>query len=230
MSSFAEAYERIKFATNTKTQIGLAEVLDIRQSSISDAKRRQSIPADWYIKLFEKFGLSPDWLKQGAGPMYLRTEQGYQPQDAPVGGIAEEPAHYGDSMAKNAIVTVYKMSGEGGTAEMHNLQVHSKLSLPLGFSGAEITVLCMESPNIAPYIERGAFVGIDTSITTPISGVLFAIYKPHEGVVINRVYYDGDNQRYILRSDASGYPESTMTPEKLTKSVMGKVCWVLQKI
>lgn len=230
MSSFAEAYERIKFATNTKTQVGLAEVLDIRQSSISDAKRRQSIPADWFIKLFEKFGLNPDWLKQGSGPMYLRTEHGYQPQDAPAGGIAEEPAHYGDPMAKSTIVTVYKMSSELTEANLRSLPVHSKLSLPLAFATHDVTVLYVESPNMAPCIERGAFIGIDTSMTNPISGVLFSIYIPHEGVVINRIYYDGDNQRYILRSDSTGYPESSMTPEQLTKNIMGKVTWVLQKI
>ena len=80
MPAFAEIYERIKLATNSRTQVELAEVLDIRQSSISDAKRRNSVPGDWFMKLFEKFGLSPDWLKQGIGPMYLRTEQGYMPQ------------------------------------------------------------------------------------------------------------------------------------------------------
>ena len=80
MPGFAEIYERIKLATNSRTQVELAEVLDIRQSSISDAKRRNSVPGDWFMKLFEKFGLNPDWLKQGVGPMYLRTEQGYVPE------------------------------------------------------------------------------------------------------------------------------------------------------
>ena len=61
-SLFQEVYDRIRFATNARTQVELAEVLEIRQSSISDAKRRDSIPADWYMKLFEKYGLNPDWL------------------------------------------------------------------------------------------------------------------------------------------------------------------------
>ena len=57
MPAFAEIYERIKLATNSRTQVELAEVLDIRQSSISDAKRRNSVPGDWFMKLFEKFGI-----------------------------------------------------------------------------------------------------------------------------------------------------------------------------
>ncbi|MCA1946032.1 MAG: helix-turn-helix domain containing protein, partial [Desulfovibrio sp.] len=79
MPGFEEIFDRIKVATNTRTQVELAEVLDIRQSSISDAKRRDSVPSDWYLKLFEKYGLNPDWLKSGLGPMYLKSEQGYEP-------------------------------------------------------------------------------------------------------------------------------------------------------
>ena len=80
---FTEIYERIKLATNCRTQVELAELLNIRQSSISDAKRRDSVPGDWYMKLFERFGLNPDWLKYGVGPLYLRTDKGYCPQEAP---------------------------------------------------------------------------------------------------------------------------------------------------
>lgn len=67
MTFFQEVYDRIRCATNARTQTELAAVLEIRQSSISDAKRRNSIPSDWYMKLFEKFGLNPDWIKSGTG-------------------------------------------------------------------------------------------------------------------------------------------------------------------
>lgn len=32
------------------------------QSSVSDAKRRQSIPAEWRVKLFEKKRINPEWI------------------------------------------------------------------------------------------------------------------------------------------------------------------------
>ena len=106
MSDFAEIYERIKMGTNRRTQVELACVLGIRQSSISDAKRRNSVPGDWFMKLFEKFGLSPDWLKYGVGPMYLRTEQGYIPADSPI-SIAESAAFDGEDMTHGVIHAVY---------------------------------------------------------------------------------------------------------------------------
>lgn len=39
-----EIFKRIQAVTRTRTQTALAEILEIRQSSISDAKRRQSVP------------------------------------------------------------------------------------------------------------------------------------------------------------------------------------------
>ena len=59
---------RIKIVSRTQTQTELAKLLEVSQSSVAEAKRRQSIPADWYLKLFEKLGVNPDWLKKGNGP------------------------------------------------------------------------------------------------------------------------------------------------------------------
>lgn len=48
-----------------KTQVELANALNIRQSSISDAKRRCSIPAEWMLKLVRLVGVSPEWIEEG---------------------------------------------------------------------------------------------------------------------------------------------------------------------
>lgn len=59
---FTAAMARIQAITNTRTQVELAAVLDIRQSSISDAKRRQSIPDSWLQALIWKFDASPRFI------------------------------------------------------------------------------------------------------------------------------------------------------------------------
>lgn len=63
------AYRRIQEALGVSTQMELAAALGVRQSSISDAKRRESIPADWQLALFEDHGLMPAWVRTGEGPM-----------------------------------------------------------------------------------------------------------------------------------------------------------------
>lgn len=44
MRIYSEIITRIQAVTRTRTQNELAEILAIRQSSIADAKRRQSVP------------------------------------------------------------------------------------------------------------------------------------------------------------------------------------------
>lgn len=67
MDFFKEAMARIKKVTGTRTQVELAHLLEIKQSSISSAKRRNTIPSEWRMKLFEKFGVNPDWIKKARG-------------------------------------------------------------------------------------------------------------------------------------------------------------------
>lgn len=45
-TSFDAQMERIHRATGTRTQVELAEFLGIRQSAVSDARRRGKIPAE----------------------------------------------------------------------------------------------------------------------------------------------------------------------------------------
>jgi hypothetical protein len=68
VAAFQAAMARIAEVTGARTQVQLAEVLEVRQSSISDAKRRASIPSDWLLKLQRKYGVFADWLRTGDGP------------------------------------------------------------------------------------------------------------------------------------------------------------------
>ena len=101
---------RIKTVSRTQTQTELAKLLEVSQSSVAEAKRRQSIPADWYLKLFEKLGVNPDWLKKGNGPVYLRTEAGYVPSDGD--GPPIDPGLLGSPLAQSALAPVYAMCGD----------------------------------------------------------------------------------------------------------------------
>lgn len=230
MLEFKAVYTRIMFATSTRTQSEVADVLEIRQSSISDAKRRNAIPADWFMKLFEKYGLNPDWLKQGEGPMFLRIEQGYKPPVPPVDGVAEESTPYGDAVA-HVLVTVHSMACAcTNNSALPTLRDVGKISMPLLFMSNSITVLLMDASNMEPGIMRGAYVGVDTANSHPVSGHVYALYSPYEGVIIRRIFYDGSTGCYLLRSDVEKYPEDCVNPTVLKAQMMGRVHWVLQRL
>jgi len=226
--NFEEIFERIKHATNTRTQVELAEVLDIRQSSISDAKRRNSVPSDWYMKLFEQFGLNPDWLKKGNGPMYLRTDQGYAPVDAPVSAVCEDVTRYGGPDAKNMIVQVHSTQTVPDAPE--GTVTVGRLSVPQSFASPGIYVVRADSAGMEPSILKGAYVGIDTTKKHVSSGEVYGVRLPYEGVVFKRVFTDMQNNRLVLRSDNAAHPEVTLPIQGYEEHIVGRVAWVLQRM
>lgn len=233
MVNFDEIFERIKLATNTRTQMELADVLEIRQSSISDAKRRNSVPAEWYMKLFESFGLSPDWLKKGSGPMYLRTDQGYTPVDAPADEangrrLFENTSQYSEPDAKNVVVTVYSPL-EPYDPERPAPSV-GKLNIPMSFAHSGLYVIKVEASSMEPNIRRGAYVSLDTTQKTVVSGELYGVNLSYEGVGIKRVYLDVTNNCYVLRSENPAHPEMTVPIDSTGNFIVGRVAWLLQKM
>lgn len=66
-----DALKRIFMATECRTQMELAELLGVKQSSISDAKKRNAIPAQWLIKLLRLKNINPEWILTGQGAFCL---------------------------------------------------------------------------------------------------------------------------------------------------------------
>ncbi len=68
---FAAAYQRVLESFAVKTQVELSQLMGVRQSSISDAKRRCRIPDSWLLALVEKQSVNPRWILSGDGEKYL---------------------------------------------------------------------------------------------------------------------------------------------------------------
>lgn len=227
MTTFQTVYERIRMATNARTQMELADLLGIRQSSISDAKRRNSVPADWYMKLFEKLNLNPDWLKTGNGPQFL--QRAHQPATA--AALMETPQTYGSSLAKSLALPVHGMRCAYEDGIPHPaLPALGKLAISQAFVVPGLVVVCNDSDAFYPFIRKGAYVGIDTADKTPISGELFAMFMPHEGLTLKRLFVNSESEQFLLRNDQPEHPETTLTVPLATQRMFGRVTWTLQQL
>ena len=71
LPSFDEQMERLFHSTKARTQAELAAVLGITQPSLSDAKKRKAIPADWLVTLMQTMRVNPEWIITGMGEAYL---------------------------------------------------------------------------------------------------------------------------------------------------------------
>ena len=62
--------QRLFSVVGCHSQVELADFLGVRQSAISDAKRRGIIPADWQHFLQKTKGIRPEWILSGIAPKY----------------------------------------------------------------------------------------------------------------------------------------------------------------
>jgi len=220
---FEDAMERIKKATGARTQVQLAEVLDVRQSSISDAKRRCSIPADWFLKLYRSHGLDPDWLAEGVEPVYINASKAKIPADTL---LREAPAPYGRLNSRGRVVPVSTMAGANKDGAIWEPKPVEEISMPESFCRPKLLVVKVDSASMEPVITRGAFVGIDSELRDHPDGDLCAVHFPHQGLTIRRVYMQGD--AFLLKAENDKYSDLTIPASEMAERTVGRVIWVLQ--
>ncbi|KAB1441768.1 LexA family transcriptional regulator [Pseudodesulfovibrio senegalensis] len=222
---FEDALERIKKATGARTQVQLAEVLDVRQSSISDAKRRCSIPAEWFLKLYRSHGLDPDWLADGVEPVYINASKAKIPADTI---LREAPTPYGRMNSRGRVVSVSSVAGAQTESNTWAPQPLEELSIPESFFRPQLQVIRMDSANMEPVIARGAFVGIDQAQKQHPDGDIVAVHFPHQGLMIRRAYLrDGE---FLLKADNPQHSDLTIPAEEMAERTLGRVIWVLQNL
>ncbi len=71
---FRGLMERLLSAAQSTTDSDLASVLRITAQSVSQARKKRHIPAQWYVKLFHEYGISVDWLLSGKGSMRAEAQ------------------------------------------------------------------------------------------------------------------------------------------------------------
>ena len=227
MAHFDDILERIKKSTGARTQVELANLLGIRQSSISDAKRRNSVPADWYMKLYRSLGLNPEWLSDGTEPVYLKPGMA----DATISHVSEPASAYGHgSPAISRVVNVSSMVGAPSDEGQWQPEFFMQLALPASMYRPSLLTVKVYSTAMEPLIRKGAFIGLDQDQKRILSGEVYGVSMPHEGLVLKRVFVDAENNRFVLKCQNPTHPEQYLTPDMKESQLIGRVIWVMQDL
>lgn len=73
--TFEARLARIMTAAKIEKEADLAKILEINQSSIAAARKRQQVPPAWVEKIAEKFNINANWLFFGQGEARLHQVQ-----------------------------------------------------------------------------------------------------------------------------------------------------------
>lgn len=214
---FERVYARIATLVNGQNQANVAAALGIKQSSVSAAKKKASIPSDWYISLYDRYGVSIDWLRFGTPPMYV----GKLPPLMPNLGVEEPPS------SSFFEVPVYHTNVNREKTPI-GYDKKEDILLPEKLREVANLIFYHQAKGMEPYILQHAIVGISTQNKSLISGEIFAFLSPLEGVIFRRVAIMEDE--VLLCSEQQNIPPIPMSGEKFKSSLIGKVMWTIQGV
>lgn len=200
--------ERIKRFLGIKTDVQLASIMKVAQSTISTWKERNNL--DWKLIFASCKEVSIDWLLTGEGPM-KRDD------------IAESPSEFVHIPHYNVATS----AGAGSMVESENVDkylafrsewIHGTLRA----NPANLFILHVAGDSMTPTIVDGDTILVDKSQDKPVSGRIYVISVDHSLLVKRiRILPDG----VLAVSDASDvYPPIRISGDGSSK-VMGRVIW-----
>ncbi len=71
--NFEAQMRRVFAVTGARTQVELAALLNIRQATIANSKKRRNVPDRWLIRLLCRLNVNPNWILTGEGDRYMAS-------------------------------------------------------------------------------------------------------------------------------------------------------------
>lgn len=234
-TDFDEIFDRLKLGAGIQSDTELSQVLGIRQSSISGAKKRKSLPPSWVTMISRQFGVSADWLLYGSGPMHRGNAQPTAPGPGKINPIPEgEPEWMAPEAAPKMGYTLVpkvraRLSAGTGSLEADG-DVIGYYAFKTDFlqrkgCAGKMVLMDVAGDSMEPDIWNGDTVLIDESQQEIIAGGLFAVGIEQEVFVKYLLRVPG---KLILKSKNNEYDpiEVDMNGEiSGAVRIIGRVVW-----
>jgi len=218
---------RIMASTGIRSQSELARALGIGRQAVTDAKKRSHIPADWYLFLCRKYGLNPQWLESGMGPMYVAGQL-----DSPAALSPGAPGSHPEEFSYVPKVRA-RLSAGGGS-----LVVEESIDSYYAFRHAwlkrkgqisQMRLMRVSGDSMEPTLRDEDVVLIDLSQTEIYTGKIYAVGIDEE-IVVKRL--DKKPGKLVLVSDNRQFypPLEVSLHENSTVRLVGRVIWMSREV
>lgn len=156
MDEFDAVYARMLFVSRRRTQAELAELLNLQQGSISEAKKRGIIPLSWCVRISDLFNVHMDWLRFGEPPVFMNTgAKGYEARDEAASGFRQPPPPALEGQRPGELPVFSTVRASDGTFPEVGRQV-----FPLEFLRDGVKVFRVLDSCMAPALNAGALVAV----------------------------------------------------------------------
>ncbi len=205
--------ERIAEATGLTTQTTLAEALGVNRSAISQARKKDAIPAKWLLTLFRSYGLNPDWIETGAGPSFIPHQNSNQSGFIHIPKVKARLCAGGGSFEVGSAVEGYYsfqkswIRQKGTTSKMVLMDIFGN--------------------SMAPEMRDGDTVLIDQAQKDILSGAIFAV-GVEDTIMVKRV--EKHPNALVLLSDNKDYAPIYLKSHDIESiRIIGKVIWICRE-
>jgi phage repressor protein C with HTH and peptisase S24 domain len=212
-NKFDSFLQRICEATGIASQTELASALDINRSAITQARKKNSIPDKWILKLYRTFGLNPDWVETGSGPTFLK------------------PSASGDSIFKNIPRVKARLSAGGGSfevgSEIEGYYAFRKEWLTRKGNINKIVLMDIFGNSMEPEIKDGDTVLIDESQKDILAGAVYAV-GIDDTIMVKRL--EKHPNKLVLHSDNRDYSPIYLQGNEIDSvRIIGKIIWICRE-
>lgn len=217
--TFEARLERLMAAANVEKEAEFARLMDINQSSIAAARKRDQIPPGWVEKIADKFNADANWLFFGEGNNDLTKMQ----------------ASCGAREASDVDLIMIPMVEARLSAGHGSLEVSGESDRSYAFRSdfllrkgnpRNMVLMRVDGDSMQPEIMDGDAVLLDQSKTDIRLGKIFAVGF-EDAIYLKRI--DKVPGKVILKSTNPAYPPLEIDiqgQEEDLFRVIGQVLWV----
>jgi phage repressor protein C with HTH and peptisase S24 domain len=202
-------YEKTRQGLDIRSQSELAAILGVHRSAVTQAKRKNTVPDAWLVKLGRHFDVDPGWLAStGSGPPVLRE-------------------------AVTAVPRVRARLHAGGgsfetSPEIESYYAFSRAWLRRKGNPEQMVLMDVIGDSMSPVIEEGDTVLVDQSRTEIYAGAIYAV-GIDDTVMVKRI--EKHPQHLVLISANARYAPVYLQDEEINRvRIIGRVIWICREL
>ena len=205
--------KRIGEALSIRSQNELASNIGVNPSAITQARKKDTIPDKWILKLYRKYGLNPDWVERGISPTFINSSNAAEAEFRQVPRVKARLCAGGGSFEVGSEIEGYYsfrkdwLSRKGAAEKMVLLDIFGN--------------------SMEPEFREGDTVLIDKSQKDVLAGAVYAV-GIGDTIMVKRV--EKHPKGLVLLSDNTKYKPIYMENEDINRvRIIGKVLWVCRE-
>ena len=207
-------FERVTQATGLRTLSDLADLLRVNRSAVTQARKKDSVPATWLLHLYRQKGLNPDWLEGGPGPDIVAPDpQGNQRYRAVPKVKARLCAGGGSFEVASEIEGFYSFENDW---------------LQRKGDADQMVLMDVFGHSMKPEIKEGDTVLVDQSQKDVIAGAIYAV-GIDDTIMVKRL--EKHPHKLVLMSDNKEFAPLFLSSDEMNSiRIIGKVLWICREL